>query len=191
MANRNSAKRYLSFITAVANGQDQYKAYLDHVATRKDIKEETARTNATKLLSQPNIRKQLEEMKAKIQTAMIENTARAVSKEFAATALTVAELDAFHCSIVRGEVEVEEVIPVYNWQDILNAEGKVVKRVRQAAFMRVKRPPNIRERQVSVDALYRRKGSYAKGFPGQDPNDGDENVQRVVILSDGSKLELP
>ncbi len=68
-------------------------------------------------------------------------------------------------------------------------------------FKRIRRSPNIKEKQISGAELYKRKGSYkpTKVVTSPDSQDdqeaamkskGAEVIQRVVYLSNGEKLPI-
>lgn len=189
---------YIAFATDIAAGKDQYKAYLDHVATRKNIAKQSAMVNASRLMARPEIQAIIKRAQQARETEIVKITSREIAKEFSAILLETTELDAFHCAIIQGQVQVEEVIPMYNWEDILDVKGNVIKRIRKATFVKVTRPPNVREKQISVDALYKRRGEYApsklmgwfRGGPNQEP-DELQNAEMVVVLSTGERLILP
>lgn len=183
--------RYIAFAIAVATGSEQLKAYIEHVATRKNVKKSTAATNSSNLMKRPEIRDIVEETRKAHSKAIIEQSARLVAAEFKTTVLTIDELDSFHSAIVQGLIEVEEVIPVYT--NTYDTEG--VLKLRQTSFMRVKRPPNAREKQISADALFKRFGAYAPnrflGAFGKVKDDGEvEDVQRMLILSTGERIPM-
>lgn len=181
----------IAFAIAVAGGAEQQQAYINHVATRKDIKIGTAATNACQLMKKKEIQEIIQQTKKAHAEALINQSSSMLAKEFSTPLLTVDELDSFHSAIVQGLVDVEEVIPVYT----STYDDNGVIKMKQTSFMRVKRPPNIRERQISIDALYKRFGNYSPsrffGAMGKVNEEGDlENVQRMLILSTGEKIPI-
>jgi len=188
--------RHVQFCNAVAGGLELYKAYQEHMSPGKLAKRMTAAVHASRLMKQPEIVQLIDKARAARGEAITAEITRNVAKEFSETTLlTVDELDKYHCAIVQGLVEVEDVVQVYRWTDILDKNGQVVKRTKEANFMRIKRPPNIREKQISISELYKRNGNYAPskifGAMGKVNDEGEvENVERFVILSDGSKIPM-
>lgn len=189
MTNKKNSDRLHAFVQAVAAGDPQYKAYIDHYSTKKDIKETTARFNSSKLIAKSHVKNLLIKAIEARDNAIIKHSAVEVAKEFTVKMLTVEELDSWHCAVIQGLVMMEETIPIYNWIDLKNKNGIVTKRVRNTSFQTIKRPPNIREKQISVDALYRRKKAYPSPFTPVDP-DGSEKVIDYVMLADGSLQPL-
>jgi hypothetical protein len=190
VTNNKISPNHYGFAQAVAAGSDIYKAYLEHVATSKDIKQVTARVQGSKLAAKPRIKKLIEELKAAINKEVVQVKAREIAAVFQTDLLTVDEMDAYHSAIVQGKVMVEEVIPT---REMMYKNGKIVSS--QVVFRKVHRPPNVRERQISIDALYKRFGNYAPSrlfaaVAGVNDEGDLENVERVVILSDGTKLPL-
>lgn len=184
--------RHIAFINEVASGVPQYQAYIKHIATKK-LTEASARRTSSMLLNKSPYRKLLQQAINERQKILIEKSAEVVAKEFTERSLTNDELDAFHCAVIAGKVDIEEVVPVYDWQDIVDENGRVVKRIRKTNFLKVKRPPNVREKQISIDALYRRRGLYAPGriagMIASVGSDGEiDQVQRFVILASGEKV---
>lgn len=196
MNNFRITDKHILFASDVAAGKDQYQAYIDHLATRKDIKKEGAKVQSSKLINRPEMKQLIEKIRKEKTEALVSITARQVAKEFKTVLLETEELDAYHCAIIQGMVEVEEVVPVYTYEDVLNEKGQVIKRIKKPSFMKVKRPPNIREKQISIDAIYKRRGNYAPAklfgaFGNVNDETGDiENVERFVILSTGEKIPL-
>lgn len=186
--------RYIAFANDVAAGMEQAAAYQKNIA-RKKVSKATANVGASQAMAKSQIRNLVEELRKKRMEVAIKATEKQIAKEFTGVLLSTDELDLWHCSVIQGFVEIEEVVPVYNWQDIVDKDGVVIKRVRNASFMRIKRPPNVREKQASADALYKRRGSYAPlkmfGALAKVGEDGDgEIVQRFVLLSNGEKVPL-
>jgi hypothetical protein len=182
---------YIAFAHAVAGGMDAYKAYIEHIARNKKVKKKSASAIASKLMARPLIQDVIVKARAAREAAIISNTARVVAKEFSTTILTVGEMDAYHCAIIQGMVQVEEVVPTFAFE--YDKEGRVIKRSR--SFVKVQRPPNIREKQISISEMYKRLGSYAaRKFLGAIGNINDEgelqNVERFVILASGEKIPL-
>lgn len=200
MAKFELTDRIFAFCTKVAGGEYAYKAYLQHVATKK-ISEASAKASSSKLMTHPEVQDLIEKLKAERQdkltevnreltTQAIKETMEVLPPEFFGLALTVENVDQLHYSIIKGMVEVEDVLPVK--RKTYTKDGKLTEET--VSFMRVKRKPNIRERQASMDALYKRWGSYAPGKhlhgfgkTGED-DDGEGNVQRFILLSDGTKI---
>lgn len=191
MGNFKLTDKYIAFAHAVAGGMDAYKAYTEHVATKKKIAKSSAKASSSKLMSQPLIQELIVKARVARENAIIANTARVVAKEFSSTILTVDEMDAYHCAIIQGMVLVEEVVPSFSFE--YDAEGRVIKRSR--SFVKVTRPPNIREKQISISEMYKRLGSYAArkffGAIGNINEEGElQNVERFVILASGEKIPL-
>lgn len=187
--------KHIAFCNAIAGGTTHRSAYIEHMAVSDKCTLRSAAVTASRLLSRPEIKACIERCRLAREQAITGIISRNVAKEFETIVLTVTELDSFHSSVVQGMVEVEEVVPVYKWTERLNEEGKVIGRSKEANFMKIKRPPNVREKQISVDALYKRFGHYAPSrFFGALKNMNDEpedNVQRVLILSTGERIALP
>lgn len=184
--------KHVAFCNAVAGGMDAYKAYIEYLSPGKKATKRTAAPHASKLMKRPEIQQLINQAKRIRGEEIIRTSARVVAQEFATTILTVEEMDSFHSAIVQGLVQVEEVIPVY--KNTYDDKGRI--KTRESNFVRVKRPPNIRERQISISELYKRNGNYAPAkllgaFGKVNEETGDmENVERFVIFSDGSKVPL-
>lgn len=200
MTNGQSPEKLLRFVNAIASGMDQTEAYLQHIA-KPNCAKRSATFTASKILGRPAVKDML--IKAKEEHALalkleMEKQQKIYAKEFLEGVLTVDHLDSFHSSVIQGLVDVEEFIPVYTVEEILDATGtRVVKRIRKPGLLPTKRKPNIREKQTSVDALYKRFGNYAPsklfGAFGQVPDDGGDlqNVKRFIILANGERVPLP
>ncbi len=194
MAKFKITDKYVAFANAIAGGMDQYKAYIKYVAVKKNCTKGSAMVRASRIALRPEIQDIINKARAARGEAITQVIAREVAEEFKATHLTVEELDSWHYAVIQGKVMIEEVVPQITYNEILDKEGKVVQRQRTQNFVRVLRPPNVREKQISVDAIYKRNGNYAPSrlFAAvKNMDDGlDENVQRVVVLSDGTELPL-
>lgn len=195
MAKFKIKDKHIAFINAIATGMTASTAYIEHMAVNPKVTKASANVTASRLLSRPEIKDLLQRTRLKHEETITGLVSRQIAAEFSTPVLTVSELDAFHSAIIQGKINVEEVIPVYKWVEIVNDQGKVVKRVKEANFMKITRPPNIREKQISIDAMYKRQGSYApsKLFAavGSVNDEGDlENVERMVVFSDGSTKPL-
>lgn len=187
--------KHLKFAMAIAAGKPQHEAYVEFIAVNKACKLNTAKNKGSVLAKRPQIQKLVQNYRDEKNKAIAKITTREIGKEFFATLLTTDELDNFHCAIIQGQVMVEEVIPVYTYEEILDGEGRIVKKVRKPSFMKVTRPPNVREKQISVDALFKRRGNYAPtklfGAIGRVNEDGEvENIERFVLLANGEKIPL-
>ena len=192
MANFKINDRHIAFCNAIAGGMKDFQAYIEFMSPGKKAKKGTAAAHASRLLKRPQIQQLIEQARKARAEAITGEAARIVAKEFSTTLLTVDELDAYHSAVVQGLVEVEEVVPVYT--NTYDKAGRIVSR--QTSFMRVKRPPNIRERQISIAELYKRQGSYAPSklfgaFAKAKEEDGEQEiVERFVLLSTGEKIPL-
>lgn len=188
--------KHIAFANAIAGGMQQQDAYIKFIATRPNISKGTAATNASGLMRRKEVQEVINRAKAAREAEITGVAVRNIPKEFTTPVLTTDELDAYHSSIILGIVEVEELIQVYNWVETYDKKGKLVGRTRQAQVMKVPRRPNVREKQISIDALFKRFGSYAPsrffGALKNLNNDGDieENVERFVLLSNGEKIPL-
>lgn len=189
--------KLLKFIYAVATGLDQAEAYQLHYSTTCKLR--TAQTNASKLLMKPYVKDLL--IKAKEERALVvrqemERNQVKLAREFIQKVLPVDQLDSFHSSVIQGFVEVEEYVPVYTVEEVLDLAGNVIKRIRKPGLLPTKRKPNIREKQISVDALYKRNGNYAPGkllgaFANVNDDGELENIKRFVIMANGERVPLP
>jgi len=191
----NLKDNHIAFCNAVVNGMKPREAYLKFVA--KDPKQMTyasASVCGSQLLKRPEIKNTIEKFQLKLIEQVTGETSRIIAKEFTTTMLTVDEMDCFHSAIIQGLVEVEEVVPVYRWNEVLNSKGAIVQRTKEANFVRVKRPPNIKEKQISIDALYKRFGNYAArkfiGAIGELNGNGDVTIKRMILLSTGEKIPM-
>lgn len=187
--------KHVAFVNAIAGGMTNYEAYQQFMSPGKKAAKMTAAKNASVLLKRPQMKELLARTIREREQAITGVITRNIAKEFSTILLNVDELDAYHSAIVQGLVEVEEVVPQFTVNEILDGQGKVIKRQRVQSFVRVKRPPNIREKQISIDALYKRNGNYAPSRlfagVGRVNDEGDiENVERYIILSNGEKLPL-
>lgn len=183
--------QHVAFCNAIAAGMDKYKAWQEYMSPGKKAGKMTAAANASKMLKRPEIKALIVQAQKARNAEITGQMLREVGKEFSTTLLTVDELDAFHSAVVQGLVEVEEVVQVYTNE--YSKDGRL--KTRTASFMRVKRPPNVKEKQTSVDALYKRFGNYAPsrifGAFAKANEEGElEQVERVVMLSTGEKIPL-
>jgi len=199
LANFTPTDRYQKFVSAIASGLDQTEAYLNFYTKNKSLAKRSATISASKLLMKPFIQDMLKEAREQRALAVkqeLAKSARTVAKEFVEQVLTVDQMDSFHSSVIKGLVDVEEFVPVYTVEEILDAEGKVIKRIRKPGLLPTRRKPNIREKQVSVDALYKRFGNYAPskmlGAFATTNDEGEiENIKRFVIMASGERLPMP
>jgi hypothetical protein len=195
MAKFKITDKYVAFANAIAGGMDQYKAYIKFVAVKKTVTKGSAMVRSSRLALRPEIQQIICKAREARGEAITQVIAREVAEEFRTTHLTVDELDSWHYAVIQGKIMIEEVVPQITYNEILDKEGKVVQRQRTQNFVRVLRPPNVREKQISVDAIYKRYGNYAPsrlfaGIKNLDNDGAEENVERVVLLSDGSTIPL-
>lgn len=188
--------KHIAFVNDVAAGGNATEAYLKHIARTKSTTKGTAAVAATRMLQRPEVVDMVARVKAERESAIVKAKGRELAREFSGILLTTDELDQFHCSIIQGLVDVEEVVVGYSVEEVLNDQGKIVKRIRKPMFNKVKRPPNIREKQVSVDALYKRRGDYAPAkiagmFKNADPDETEIAVDRFIVLANGERIPLP
>jgi hypothetical protein len=185
-------EKHIRFAHLVARGEEKWKAYQNTISLNKKAGKGTSSVGASKLLERPEIQDLIKQAQKEQQEALFKAQSKQVAAEFKTYVLAVEELDAFHSSVIQDMVDVEEVIPVVTITK--NEKGREVSRT--TSFMKVKRKPNIREKQISIDALYKRFGNYAPtklfGAFGKVNEEGElENVQRFAILSNGEKIPLP
>lgn len=183
--------KHIAFINAVVSGMPQYQAYIEFISPTKKLKKATAEGGAHKLMKRSEMKNLLETIKTERQNAITAEISRNVGKEFQTIILTAEEIDAFHSAVLQGQVEVEEVVILKTLT--YDEKGNVIKK--QDTPMRIKRGPNIREKQISGAELYRRKGSYAPtkmwgAFKNIPNDDKPEDVERYVMLSDGTRIPL-
>lgn len=198
MTNLKTTDRLLKLVNAVATGMDQTDAYLQHYSN-KGTKRRSATFQASKILGRPAVQdllKQAREQRALAVKLEMDKQQKVYAKEFLEKVLTVDHLDSFHSSVIQGLVEVEEYVPVYTVEEVLDLAGNVIKRIRKPGLLPTKRKPNIREKQISVDALYKRNGNYAPGkllgaFANVNDDGELENVKRFVIMANGERVPLP
>lgn len=190
--------RHIAFVHAIVGGMTATQAYIEHMSPGKKANNGTARSNASGLMKRPEIQKVYEDAVAARDKAITEVHLRNIPKEFSTPLLSTDELDAYHSAIVLGLVDMEEYFQSFQWEEIIDPEtNKIIKRVRKPVLIPIKRKPNFREKQISMDALYKRTGSYApsKLFAavGSVNDEGElENVERYVVYSTGEKeLLLP
>lgn len=187
--------KHVAFVNAIVGGMTARDAYIQHMAVNDKCTLRSAAVTASRIMCRPEIKQLFERTRLAREEAITGEISRQVAKEFTGIVLTDSEMDAFNSAIIQGFVEVEEVVPQWTLDEILDGEGKVVKRTKRQTFVRVKRPANIRERQISMDILFKRFGSYAarKLFAavGNVNDEGEiENVERFVLLSNGDKIPL-
>ena len=187
--------KYVAMVNAIAGGMEQWQAYKEHVATIKNPKKSSCSVQSTKLMRRPEMKDLLQKARIARGEAITQVIARSVAEEFSTTHLTVDELDSYHYAIIQGKVLIEEVVPTWTSTEVLNKEGKVVQRQRTQNFVRVSRPPNVREKQISIDAIYKRKGDYAPsrffgGIKNMNDDPAEDNVERVILLSNGETVPL-
>src|SRR3972149_6581258 len=161
MAKFKLKDKHVLFVNAIVGGMTARQAYIEHIAVNEKVTIHSASVTASRLMTRPEIKQLLERTRLAREEAITGEISRQVAKEFTGLVLTNDEMDAYNSAIVQGFVEVEEVVPQWTLDEILDGEGKVVKRTKRQTFVRVKRPANIRERQISMDILFKRFGSYA------------------------------
>lgn len=188
--------KHIALVNAIAGGTTAQVAYLQHMAVNPKCSLQSAAVTVSRLLKRPDMKELLQRTRRAREDAITGQITRTLAAEFKGIVLTADEMDSFHSAVIQGFVEIEEVIPVMNITEDVDDNGKVTKRRKQTNFMRVKRPPNVREKQISVDALYKRFGHYAPNkfygaFKNMDNDDPGENVERYVMLSNGEKLLMP
>lgn len=196
MAHFKINDRHVAFCNAVAAGMEQYKAYQQYMSPGKKAGKMTAAANSYKLMQRPQIIEMIDRVKAAREAEITGVMTRDIGKEFSAITLTTDELDSFHYAVIQGIVEVEEVVPQWTTREVYDKAGMLKGRERVQSFVRVKRPPNVKEKQASVDAIYKRFGNYAPSrLFGAIKNINDEgeleNVQRMIVFSNGEKMPLP
>lgn len=150
------------------------------------------------LTKRPEIKELIEKMRRDKEQQLIAFKEKEL-QDLKQQVLSEIELDFFHSQVLRGQMLVEEVYQVREYVPVQKDQlGQLVPGTGRWAvtFKKVTRPPNIREKQISADMLYRRKGSYAplKIRPiGIEDGDGEEseNEERVLILSNGERIPFP
>lgn len=186
------ADKHIAFANAVAAGEFQNIAWLKFIGA-KGTKKTVANVKASELMKRPEIQALVRKAQDQRAVAIIEENLKLLPEEFKTAALSVEQIDSLHYSIMKGMVEVEELVPVVT----IYKDDKGRETSRTTVMHKVKRKPNIREKQVSADAIYKRFGSYAPSrVAGMfknvgDDDDGDGSVQRFLLLSNGNKLEMP
>lgn len=186
--------KHVAFCNDVASGKEKFQAFIDHISINKKSSKASAAVNASKLLARPEIQECIARCRAAREAEITGVAVRNIDPVFKSLVLSVDEMDAYHSAVIQGMVEVEEVVPVYN--TTYDKNGKVLSKT--TSFMRVKRPPNIREKQISIDALFKRRGAYApvkslnafKTF-GDNDNGEIEEMERYIIFSNGEKMLMP
>lgn len=140
-------RRHSTFITEMIDHGDEVKAY--QTAYPKCTNPDTARVNSSRLLRNATIASKIEEgMKQK--EAIIRE---AKKKELEAAAkdkiLSVTEVDAIVCDIMRG--------------NLLQEKKKVVYNPRNQRFetVTIHEPPDATQRIAAADKFYKRHGHYA------------------------------
>lgn len=184
--------RHIAFSNAVAGGMTQWQAYQQTMCKGRKCGKQTAATNSTKLMRRKQIQDLIDRAKKVREEAILGVAARQLSSEFQILPLTADQMDSYHSAIIQGMVEVEEVVPTFIYREVIK-NGLVVGKERVQNFVRVKRPANIREKQASIDALYKRGGHYAPSklfgaFKNLDDDSQAENVVRTIMLSNGEKI---
>jgi hypothetical protein len=189
MAKFKLSDKHAAFCSAIASGEFAYKAYMNYVASRPTTKK-SAEVSASNLLARPEIQDLIQQAKKERQLAIVKAQAGRVAEEFETFILATDQLDAYHSAIIQGKVVVEEIYPVTTITR--DKTGKEVERT--VAFKKVARQPNLREKQISIDALYRRRGDYAavKGLfgIGRVDQDEDDSGDRFIVLSNGERIKL-
>lgn len=118
---------------------------------------------AHKLLAKPEIKEHIAKLEKDKEAQLIELRKNELEK-LKLEILTEIELDYFHSQVVRGQIEVEEVVQVKEYIPLqIDNQGKTIEGtgISISSFKKIKRPANIMERQRSAMELYKRKGSYA------------------------------
>ena len=184
--------KHRAFALEVVAGTTQWEAWLKHIGG-KGTSKQTAHVKASELMKRHEIRNLIARYEEERNQAIIEAHHKNLPEEFKTIPLTVDQLDAFHYSVALGKVEVEELVPITT----IIKDDKGREKSRTTTIHKVKRKPNIREKQASIDAIYKRWGSYApskllgafKNLGGDEET--DDNVERFVLLSTGEKIPMP
>jgi hypothetical protein len=164
------------------------------------------RANASNFFKQAEVKRMVKILREAKERAMVTATEKAYQKLYAEEIASTTEIDMFHTKVLRKQVQVQEIFAVRE-KTLVNVQrgGKMVPVVEErVVFKKVDRQPNIREQQKAGEELYKRSGAYkplrviAPPRDEQDDmeaaakaNSGVQSIERVIILSDGSKLKMP
>jgi hypothetical protein len=171
--------------------------------------EGSLRASATAFFKRPEVKRLVKKLTEQREKVLFEANEAALKKIYTEQIASETELDIYHTKVVRGEVFVQDIFAVKEKHIVEKVVGnkKVPMVEEKVVFKKIDRLPNVRERQLSAHALYLRKGSYKplkyrnvdgeqddqaaalKAKQGQIGN-GENEIQRVVILSDGTPLPL-
>jgi phage terminase small subunit len=173
------------------NGTESYLKFYT------DSKRKSANVAAHYLLKRPEIQEFISFLEADMEEKEKEVRERAIA-ELKKKIISMVELDVFHSQVVRCEVEVEDVLPV---REYIPFDAKIPNSGRWLiSFKRIKRLPNLRERQISAAELYRRQGAYAPtktkfieegdGLLPANGNGNGNGSARFVILANGEKIPI-
>lgn len=187
-------ERHIQVIREFLNTNQQGASYEKYFGTGK---KDSDKVSASNFFKKPEVKKMLKTLQEVRDKAIIKATQDTYEKLYAEGIATELELDILHTRIIRGEEEMEEIFAVR--EKTFNMQKSVYEDV--TMFKRVKRKATIKEKQISISELYKRKGSYkgvARINPDQDDqvaaerakNAGvnDKPVERMVVLSNGEKI---
>ena len=189
-------EKHLAFCNDFVSGLPSWEAYQKHIA-RPGSTKRSCLSAVSKFITKKEVRLAIDKIRKTREEHIIQSQARIVAKEFSTKVLTVDEMDCFHSAVAQGLVMVEELVPVYHWEEVLDGEGKIIRREKKVQFMQVKRPPNIKEKQYSISELYKRGSHYPaprffgafKNLDNDDPT-ADINTERFILLSNGERVPL-
>jgi hypothetical protein len=161
----------------------------------------SCRTNGSKLLKKEDVQTFIDKLRRAKEEQIIAGRKKEI-EDLKEQVLHEIELDVMHSQICRGAMLVEEIYQVREYVPVQKDDsGQLVPGSGRWAvtFKRVTRAPNIREKQISSDLLYKRKGSYAPlkiratgGANDADIEDADSQPEeRYIILSNGNRLPFP
>lgn len=197
-------EKHIAVIREFLDTNEQTASWIKHFSTGNTNSERVA---ASIFFKRPEVKKMLKVMRDTRDKAILQATQKTYEKLFSEEIASDLELDIFHTSVIRGKVEVEEIFEVKEkrlvpFTDAATGHRKTIVED-TTVFKRVKRLPNISERQASAKELYKRRGSYKMVPRAQDGDQDDTEqaemskgnevtaIRRTIMLSDGKLLEMP
>lgn len=155
----------------------------------------SASAKACMLLKKPEIKKQVEDFRKEKQDSLdkaLEEQAEKIKKGIC----SITELDFYHSQIIRGELLTPTIMPVRVFRNNYNEAGQLVSSGWDVELREVMVAPSVRDKQRSMDALYKRAGAYRQLAPAKEDDfeekEAGESVEGdYIILSTGEKLQLP
>lgn len=181
--------RHYDFARHVVENNNPMAAYKKFYKCKNN---NVASAGSTKLVKRPEIQELIVTMQ-RDKEAMIKQARSEELEKMKDQIISEIELDKFHTDVLRNDISVEEIIVMREFTPAhKDGKGNDIPGRWISAIKKIQRAPNLREKQISADQLFKRKGSFAavKVKAEVDLSDNRETT-RLIKLSDGSTLPMP